>query len=345
MKIGIIGAGEIGRKHAEAARRAGAQVSWVVDVDPQRAAQLAQDCGADAAESPEPLWADRSTPAALVAVPNKWHADYAIAALCAGKDVLLEKPMACTVAECQGVNEAAIANDRVLQIGFVHRFTPVGRLAKSLVDQGCCGQIYHARAQLSLRRGIPGLGKWFTTKETSGGGALMDVGVHLIDLALHVMDFPRVGDVCGQTHATFGPRMKDYVYDTMWAGPPEYGGACDVEDSVSGLVRFQNGASLQLDIAWAGNFPQDCASSSMLFLGDRGGVSFELFGDHVSLAAERDGAIVDDRVDAPACDFYEDQLRGFLTAVETRRVTGATGQQGEDVQSVVEQIYRSAVGA
>ncbi|MCA9234425.1 MAG: Gfo/Idh/MocA family oxidoreductase [Planctomycetales bacterium] len=344
MNIGIIGAGAIGRKHAAAAGQSGANVRWVVDVDLAQAQELAKEHGAEAADSADALWADRATSAVIVAVPNKWHADVAIAALDAGKDVLLEKPMACTVAECQAINQAALANGRVLQVGFVHRFTAVGRLAKSLADEGRCGRIYHARAQLSLRRGVPGLGKWFTTKEISGGGALIDVGVHLIDLALHVMDYPQLSDVCGQTYATFGCRMKEYDYDSMWSGPPDYEGVFNVEDAAHALVRFRNGSTLQLDVAWAGNFPQPSTPvSSMVFLGDRGGMSFELFGDHVNLAAEQEGKIVDQRIDAAEPDFYQDQLRVFLDGVTTRSNSGATGVQGEIVQSIVEQIYQGAM--
>ncbi|MBX3433732.1 MAG: Gfo/Idh/MocA family oxidoreductase [Pirellulales bacterium] len=342
--LGIIGAGAIGRKHAEAARKVGVAVRWVVDPCRERAEDLAAKCGAEPLASPELLWGDAAVGAVIVGAPNKWHAELAVAALEAGKDVLLEKPMGTSVAECRRINAAAQAGDRVLQLGFVHRYTGVGRTAERLARAGACGEIYHARAQLRLRRGVPGLGKWFTTKEIAGGGALIDVGVHLVDLALHVLGYPEIREVMGQTYATFGRWMRDYVYQDMWAGPPDYDGVCDVEDAAHAFIRFVSGATLALDVAWAGNFPEaSVPASSMGFFGDRGGMAFELFGNHVDLTREVDGAVADERIDAPETDFYYDQLVDFLEAVATRRVAGASGLHGERVQSIVESIYADSI--
>jgi predicted dehydrogenase len=342
MNVGILGAGTIGEKHAAAIRAAGARVRWVVDVDFSRAERLAATCRAEAADSPERLWEDSSVDAVVVATPNRWHAELAIQAMQSGKDVLLEKPMALAADECRAINASARATGRVLQIGFTHRYTSVGRLAKKLAREGRCGRIYHSYARLCLRRGVPGLGRWFTTREIAGGGALIDVGVHLIDLALYVMGFPQVSAVLGQTYSNFGRRMHGYKFQAMWAGPPNYDGVCDVEDAACALIRMEDGATLQLDVAWAGNFPEaSTPASAMGFLGDRGGMTFELFGDHVLLAQERDGVLVDERLAVGEADCYGDQFAEFMQAVATRTPLGATGEEGEQVQAVVDSIYRA----
>ena len=344
--IGIIGAGAIGQKHAVAAQQAGAAVRWVVDVDALRAEDLAASCGASAATTPEALLADADVDAVVIGVPNRWHHRLALAALEAGKDVLLEKPMATSAEQCAEINAAAERAGRMLQVGYVHRYTSVGRTALELVNDGTLGEIYHAKAQLWLRRGVPGLGKRFTTKRESGGGALMDVGVHLIDLALHLLGFPEAEEVTGQVYSNFGRRMRDYVFESMWAGPPDWDGVCDVEDAAHALVRFRSGATLSLDVAWAGNFPATAMPTSLVGLfGDRGGMAFQLFGDHVDLTVEEDGAVVDRRVDAAERDAFHEQFLDFQRAVLERRCFGPTGQEGLVVQSIVDRVYGSSLPA
>ncbi|MDZ4656115.1 MAG: Gfo/Idh/MocA family oxidoreductase [Bythopirellula sp.] len=343
MKIGIIGAGAIGKKHAEAAIKAGAEVGWVVDINSELGLGLAQEYGAKYTESPDALWDDSSTPAVIIGVPNWLHKPFTIAALSAGKDVLLEKPMALNVQECHTIAHVAEEQKRVLQVGYVHRYTGVGRMAHSLVQEGRIGDIYHARANLFLRRGVPGLGRWFTNKEFSGGGALIDVGVHLIDLALFLLDFPEPVQVLGQTYENFGRRMKDYDYEDMWSGPPNYDGICNVEDAAEALIKFANGTTLEIHVAWAGNYPCKLMPvSQMAMLGDRGGLAFELFGSEVHLTQEQNGKLVDSALPIDGDDFFLMQMHDFLKSIALREVQGANSQQATAVQAVVEAVYESS---
>jgi predicted dehydrogenase len=343
-QIGIIGAGAIGQKHAEAAREAGAAVRWIADTNLAKAAELAEKFGGAPCDSADTVLNDAAVDAIVIGVPNRLHHPLAIAALEAGKDLLLEKPMALSASQCEEINDVATRTGRIVQIGFVHRYTAVGKLARQVVDEGRLGQIYHAKAHLHIRRGVPGLGKWFTTKSVAGGGALIDVGVHLIDLALSTLGYPEVADVSGQVYSTFGRRMKGYVYENMWAGPPDWDGVCDVEDAAHAFVRFRNGATLELDVAWAGNFPEPSIPASLMgFFGDAGGMTFELFGDHAKLTSERDGALVDERLEAPAAEPFRDQFADFLRSIETREVTGADGCEGEVVQRIVDEIYLNSL--
>lgn len=343
MKVGIIGAGAIGKKHAEAAVKAGAEVSWIVDINPQLGNELADEHGARYEETPDKLWDDNSTPAVVIGVPNWLHKPFTVAALSAGKDVLLEKPMAMNVQECHTIAEVAELHQRVLQIGYAHRYTGVARVAHSLVQEGKIGDAYHARANLFLRRGVPGLGKWFTTKEFSGGGALIDVGVHLIDLSLYLLDFPDPTQVLGQTYENFGRRMQDYDYESMWSGPPNYDGICNVEDAAEALIKFSNGATLELHVAWAGNYPSKLMPvSQVALLGSKGGLAFELFGTEVHLAQQEDGKLVDSATPIADDEFFLRQFQDFTNSIQLREVQGANPQQATLVQTLVETIYESS---
>ncbi len=344
IRLGVIGAGAIGKRHVEAAVAAGIDVACVADQDQTAARLLAERCEASYVTDSARLLCDEKINAVIVAVPNYLHRRLAIDAMRAGKDVLLEKPMGFNVDECAQINDVAAASGRVLQVGLAHRYSAVGKAAQELADAEHCGRIYHAKAQLYQRRGVPGLGGWFTTKEQSGGGALMDLGVHLLDLALFVLGFPQPKEVTGQVYAEFGRRMQDYVFENMWAGPPNLDGVCDVEDSAHAFIRFEDQVTLELNVTWAGNFPTgQLPASRMGFFGDRGGMTFELFGDHIHVANEQFRRNVDTKIKLAERDYLQEQLKCFARAVANRRLgLGASGPQAAVVQSLIDAIYKSS---
>ena len=335
MRLGILGAGAVGAKHAGAAASVGVEVVRVVDRHIDRAAAIADDFGAASSDDPRTLWDDPTVDAVVIGVPNCFHRPLALEAMRAGKDVLLEKPMALTAVECDELCEAAEESGRVLQIGYAYRFTAVGAGSKGLVESGVLGEVYHAKAHLHLRRGVPGLGGWFTTKAMSGGGALLDLGVHLVDLGLHLLGQPTAVAVSGKAYAKFGVKMCGYTYESMWAGPPNYEGVCDVDDHATALITFDTGATLDLQIAWACNLPAETGPDSMVaLLGDRGGLTFELFGDHLLLRSEVAGRNADAKVALPLADQMALQMADFAEAISSRsRGIGATPAEGRKVQA------------
>jgi predicted dehydrogenase len=349
IRLGIIGGGTIGEVHAKAAVEAGQTVARIADVDLGKAQLLAaqyDDCGdgCQATDQSQDVFADTSIDAVVVCVPNRWHKDLAIEAMRAGKDVLLEKPMGLNAGECAQINAVAIETGRILQVGMVYRYSAVGQAAKAVVASGDLGNIYHAKAHLLRRRGVPGLGGWFTTKEMSGGGPLIDLGVHIIDITSWLMGFPASRRVSGQVYSHFGKRMKDYVYEDMWAGPPKFDGVCDVEDSAHAMIQFEGGCSLDLQVSWAINMPTpNMASAETIGLfGDRGGLTFKLGGEHVDVATESHGRSVDTRILLTETDQFIEQARAFAQCVESRQTPTATGEQGLFVQSIIDAIYESS---
>ena len=345
IKIGILGAGSIGEVHAIAAAKAGLSVTWIADLALEKAQKLAADCKfCQATDKPQDVFASSDVDAVVICVPNRWHKDLAIEAMRAGKDVLLEKPMGLNATQSEAINAASAETGQLLQVGMSNRFSAVGVAAKQIVDSGDLGQIYHAKAHFLRRRGVPGLGGWFTNKQLSGGGPLIDLGVHVIDMASWLMGFPQCERVSGKVYAHFGKRMKDYVYEDMWAGPPRWDGVCDVEDSAHAMLHFGNGASLDLQVSWAMNMPTPnmANSEAVVLLGDRGGLSFKLGGTHVDVATEKYGHNVDTRLLLPTTEHFTEQARAFRRCVESREPPLATGEQGHAVQSIIDAIYESS---
>lgn len=341
VRLGIIGAGGIGRTHVKAAAAAGVEVACVADLNADAAQSLAVSAGADAVDDPQKLLDSPKVDAVVIGTPNASHKDLTIAAMRAGKDVLVEKPMALCAADCRAVNAVAAKTDRILQVGFAFRYTAAAVAARKFIEAGRLGTIYHAQASWYRRRGIPGLGGWFTTKKISGGGPLIDLGVHMIDLVMYLMGQPMPKRVSGKTHAQFGRRMRGYVYEGMWGGPPRYDGVCDVEDAAHALIRFEGSATFELNVTWAGNLPDDM-TSHILLMGDKAGLAINPGGSELRLFGEDQGYNVDVTPKLVGVQHFEQQTRQFVYNVETRTPPHASGQCGQKVQGVIDAIYESS---
>jgi len=150
--------------------------------------------------------------------------------------------------------------------------------------------------------------------------------------------------VSGKVYSHFGKRMKDYVYESMWAGPPRLDGVCDVEDSAHAMIHFEGGVSLDLQVSWAINMPTSemAESETISLFGDRGGLSFKMTGDRVDIASEKYGRNVDMRLLLTGTDKFTEQARAFAHSVESRTAPAATGEHGHFVQSIIDAIYESS---
>lgn len=257
VRIGIVGLGGIARHHADqfaALRDAGVPVALAGGMD---IASDAREAFADAYDVP--TFADAAVlyervDAVVVTTPNCFHEEYVVGALDAGLDVLVEKPLAHTVESAERIAAAARTADGFCMVGFHNRFAPEVRTLKGHVDDGRFGDVYHVDANYIRRRGVPGRGSWFTDADTAGGGALIDIGAHAIDLALYLMDFPEVVEVAGTTRSTFGGR-EDYTYLEMWGEDGD--GDFTVDDSAHAFVRCANGQTIALEASWASNRPPE----------------------------------------------------------------------------------------
>ncbi len=137
--------------------------------------------------------------------------------------------------------------------------------------------------------------------------------------------------------------MKDYDFENMWSGPPNYDGICNVEDAAEALIKFSDGATLELHVAWAGNYPSKLMPvSQVALLGDKGGLAFELFGTEVHLTQQEKGKLVDTTLPITDDDFMLRQFQDFMKSVQFREVRGANPRQATSVQTLVESIYESS---
>ncbi len=344
--LGVIGCGGIGNVHAQSARRAGVTIVGAWDIEGDRAAELVKQHGGIAAPSIDALLSMSGVDAVVVAVPNDRHCECACAALKAGKHVLLEKPMALTRAQCDEILAVASTSAGRLQMGFVCRGTPAALTVKKWIDSGRFGEIYHIKASLYRRRGVPGLGGWFTTKSRSGGGPLIDLGVHVIDLALHLAGHPKVERASGATWSNFGHPISDYRFTSMWAGPPKFDGVFDVEDGATALIRCAGGLTIEVNVTWAANIPEGSTRDGISIWGRRAGTFFDIFGKEVSIATEEEGMLIDVKpqfeATNPMDQAWDEQYRHFRQLVTNGTAPMATGEQGRLLQTVIDAIYESS---
>jgi predicted dehydrogenase len=341
VRIGIVGLGGIGTVHANAFKALGpsVEVTAISDIDPAKLAALGEKFPAATRCQDYRELVKGDLDGVVVAVGNAFHKDVAVAALRAGKATLVEKPMAMNSREADAIQGASLKSGAVLQIGMVRRQMPAVRVVKEYVDSGFFGEIYHIRAVLIRRRGIPGLGGWFTTRADSGGGPMIDVGVHLFDQAMWMSGLWNPTRVSASTYAKFGPRMGDYRYVGMWAGPPKLDGKFDVEDYSTGFVRFGSNATMSFEIAWAANVEDQ---SYIELLGDKAGTritdgkSVTLFTEH-----EKRPADISPQFDANA-NLFECQARSFVAAIRGEQPPAATGAEGVTLMKLIDAIYASS---
>ncbi|MFC0469227.1 Gfo/Idh/MocA family protein [Halalkalibacter kiskunsagensis] len=271
IRIGVIGAGNIGNVHLEVFSKLSddVRIKAITDAYLPLAEERAKEYQIQTIHvSAEDLIHDDELDAIIVAVPNKYHAPLAIQALKAGKHVLLEKPMAINESDAKEILTAQRETGKLVMIPHQMRWESLAMQVKDQVERGELGNIYHAKAGWFRRKGIPGWGTWFTQKAESGGGPLIDIGVHLLDLSLYLMGNPKPVSVFGSTYAEFGPKKKGIG---TW-GTPNWDGTYDVEDIATALIKMEDGSSLSLDVSWAVHMDTDNQPFIHL-LGSEGGAS------------------------------------------------------------------------
>jgi len=339
LSLGFIGAGNINRVHMKDAQQLGMNLAAAADVAPASLEQVKTTFGiAKTYTDYREMLRDKSIDAVVIGTPNKFHAAQAIAALQAGKHVYLEKPMAMNVGESDAILAALKKSRKILQMGMSNRFSGASQALKDYIDAGGCGNIYAGQSWWFRRRGIPGFGGWFTTKSMSGGGALIDIGVHMLDLAVYLMGFPKPVAVSGMTYNIW-KNLENYTYVGMW-GKPTPGGKKDVDDYALALIRFVEGQTLQLNVSWALNVDFMQPEQGVRLMGDKGGV--ELKGmDQPFAYTEQAGHLVDVKLHFKAAPNHTQTMAHFVECVQGNRQPLATAQQGRTIQSILDAIYES----
>lgn len=333
VKVGVIGVG-MGRNHAMAYRDAAeADLVAVCDTDRGRMEHAAWETGARKLyDSADQLIADDEIEAVTVALPNALHAPVVIAALEAGRHVLCEKPLALNAEEGERMVETARRHGRKLMVNFNYRFQPTSQAVKRAVDDGTLGHVYFARSVWHRKRGIPNLGGWFTRREMSGGGALIDLGIHRLDLALWLMGYPRPVSVTGAAYGFLGRQQGEQEGKTF-----------DVDDLASAFIRFENGASLVLEASWASNSEKREDQWTQLYGTEAGAVLRnwdEGYQYEARLFLPRAGDVVAEVPSAP--ELIKSPQQHFCRSIREDTEPMASGEQGLTVMRILDAVYRSA---
>lgn len=266
-----------------------------------------------------------------VCTPNIFHMPPTVDALNAGKHVMVEKPLARNAVEGAQMVEAAKRNGKKLMVAQNMRFTPEAQTLKRFIDAGELGEIYFARVWALRRRGIPSWGV-FTDKEKQGGGPLIDIGVHALDLTLYLMGHPKPVTTSGQAFTKIG-NTPGHV--GVW-GPWDHT-KYTVEDYAAGFIRLDNGASIILESSFAANLGDERMNSTLL--GTKGGADTS----PLKIYGEQYGTLIDiTPAHMPKWSAYEAEVRGFYDAIQNDTEPPVTGEQALNVMKILDGIYKSS---
>ncbi|MHB8128316.1 MAG: Gfo/Idh/MocA family protein [Mobilitalea sp.] len=252
VKIGIVGCGGIANnKHLPAIKKNGNfEIVAFCDIKKERAEEAKEKYGTEDSRvytDYTELLKQEELSAVYVLTPNKSHAGISIAAMKAGKHVMCEKPMAKTYAEAKLMLETANETGKLLTIGYQNRYRQDSKYLKRACDNGDLGDIYYARAHAVRRRAVPTWGV-FLNEEEQGGGPLIDIGTHALDLTLWMMDNYEPVSVTGSVYRKLADQTEQGNAFGEW-DPAEF----TVEDSAFGFIKMKNGATIHLEAAWALN--------------------------------------------------------------------------------------------
>lgn len=340
INIGFIGAGNIASIHMEQCKKLSdlCTLGGVTDANRQLAENRAEQYGiAQVYASADELLASPELDAVVVCVPNRYHEPYTIRALEAGKHVLLEKPMAVDLQAAKNIVKASKRSQATLMIAHQMRFESIPRQIKERLDAGELGRIYTAKTGWLRRKGIPGWGTWFTRRTESGGGPLIDIGVHMLDLTLYLMGNPKPVAVSGAVYAEFGPHRRGIG---SW-GAPNWEGSFDVEDLASAFIRMEDGSTLALDVSWAAHLDTDELPYVQL-LGTEGGASYR--GNAGKLLFEQDGVLSETVLSKRTedGDARVAMLRHFLDCIREGKEPITPVMSGYTSNLIIDAIYRSS---
>ena len=348
VRIGIIGCGGIANnKHMPALRKI-PEVEMVAfcDIIPERAEEAVNKYGCGVAVTDyHQVINDPEVEAVSVCTPNKMHPIIAMDALRAGKHVLCEKPAARTYAEAREMQKVQHETGKVLNIGVVNRFNTAVNKIHDLIAAGALGEVYHVYVSFRAHRSIPGLGGAFTTKEIAGGGALIDWGVHYLDIVMYCTGDPKPVTVSGQAFCKLGVDMPNYVYEGMWSeNTKDLNGTYDVDDSVTGLVRTQTapgvyGPTISLNGAWAQNI--GVSETYIDFLGDKAGIRLQ-YGGNFTIYGVKDGKLWQDTPQFESVNMFQNEIDSFVRCVRTGEVLPSHIDKVIITARMMQAIYNSS---
>ena len=342
-RYGIIGAGSISQFHMEGYNvLPNVKVIAVCDIHEQRAKDYAKkyDIPYVFTDYKKMLKLDELE-AVSVTTWNNGHAPISIDALNAGKHVLCEKPLAMNAQEAQQMVDAAKANNKVLMVGFVRRFEEKANLLKKAVENGDLGNVYYVKTGYIRKWGNPG--GWFADKKRSGGGPVIDLGVHVIDLVRYITGKPKAVSVSASTFHALGmkPDMKglDKYFSADYDPENPYN---DVEDAAVAIIKFDNGMTLFFETSWVLNIKK--SQNYVNLFGDKAGAQME---PELEFYEERNKYFTETK---PFLELGSDnmntifrrEINHFVECILKDIPCRNPGKDGVEIMKILDAIYKSA---
>lgn len=344
LKIGIIGVGSIAQSHIRGyLQNPDAELYAFCDINEERLKEMGEKYGVTRlytdkdrmlAELPE-------LDAVSVCTWNSQHAPCTIAALKAGKNVLCEKPMAMNAREAGEMERAAKESGKLLMIGFVRRYGNDCRIVKDFIDNGCFGDLYYAKATYLRRNGWPG--GWFGDKSRSGGGPLIDLGVHVIDLTRYLMGNPKPVSVYGAAFHKLAnrPGIKDKNHNDHQASRSREDPIFDVEDSAVAMIRYDNGAMLSVETAFSLDIKKE--EGTIQLFGTKAGAKLD---PELEIYTLTNGYMSNITLDTPTALSFEglfnNEIDHYVDCLLGRTECRSPAGDGVALMKILDAIYRSA---
>jgi predicted dehydrogenase len=338
LKVGVVGVGGIARVHMPGWE---ASVHAEVVAGSDLVAPVLETWGrthniAKLTTDPADLLKDPDIDIIDICTPNMYHTEMVVAALEAGKHVLCEKPLAPTPADIRKMIEARDKSGKMLMTAQHFRFKGASQAMKREIETGVLGDVYHARSWM-LRRGWLPVRPGFIYRKNSGGGPCIDIGVHILDLTLWFMGNPKPVTVSGVAKA---PLAKQPGAFSAWGGMP-VPDDMDVEDFAAAFIRFENGATLILEVSWLLHHDTPGEDMQMWLYGSRGGCHWP------------DGKLLDSNPETK--QFYNRMLQltqdpmephalecvEFARCVAEELPSPVPAEQSLQVMTILDGIYRS----
>lgn len=341
LKVGIIGTGSISELHIAAyLKNNNVELYAFCDLDETRLKYMAEkyDIKHTYTDMNEMLLL-KELDAVSVCTWNSAHAPCTIAALNAGKHVLCEKPMSVSEEDAKAMKEAADNNNKLLMVGFVRRYGNDCKILKEFIDTDYLGDIYYAKATYLRRKGNPG--GWFGDKSRSGGGPLIDLGVHVIDLVRYLLGNPKPISVYGATFYKLADRKNirgKKFYQSTSANDHDI---CDVEDLASAMIRFDNGAVLSVETSFSLNIKND--EGKIELFGTKGGAKLN---PELEIYNELNDYLSNITLDAETAlsldGLFDNEINHFVSCLTDGTPCISTAEDGIDIMRILDAIYESA---
>ena len=333
VRIGVVGLG-MGRLHIEGyLKHPAVKIQAICDRDQALASRIGAEFNVPQVFTDfDQFLAQADIHGLTLAVPNFLHKTMALAALDRGLHVLCEKPMAMDTAEAIAMRDRVRETGLKFMIHYNQRFKPAHLYFKELIASGALGDVYYGSAGWRRMRGMPRFGGWFSQKKMSGGGPLIDLGVHMLDLTRWLIGSPRAVTVSASTFSHIAQSIARNQNKEF-----------DVEDLASALIRFDNGSSLVLEVSWALNF-EEREKVYLELSGTKGGLSnvtFDYKDTTTCIFREENGAMVK-TVPIHYPPSFENAQEHFVNCILDDRHPGPGADDGVEIMRILDAIYESA---